>query len=73
MDVFVFTRVQEGYHGEPAITRERKHFSKIIDNTVHSGYATSPYTPILGESMSETGDTERFTEPVYYEHVGQHG
>ena len=27
--VFVFRRVQEGYHGEPAITRERKHFSKI--------------------------------------------
>ena len=29
MGGFVFRRVQEGYHGEPAITRERKHFSKI--------------------------------------------
>ena len=29
MGVFVLRRVQEGHHGEPAITRERKHFSKI--------------------------------------------
>ena len=29
MGVSVFIRVQEGYHGEPAITQERKHFSKI--------------------------------------------
>ena len=29
MGGFVFRRVQEGYHSEPAITRERKHFSKI--------------------------------------------
>ena len=29
MGGFVFRRVQEGYNGEPAITRERKHFSKI--------------------------------------------
>ena len=29
MGGFVFRRVQEGYNGEPAITQERKHFSKI--------------------------------------------
>ena len=29
MGGFVFRRIQESYHGEPAITRERKHFSKI--------------------------------------------
>ena len=29
MGGFVFRRVQEGYHGEPAITRERNHFSTI--------------------------------------------
>ena len=28
MGVFVFRRVHEGYHGEPAITRERKHFTQ---------------------------------------------
>ena len=32
MGVFVFRRVQEGYHGEPAITREQKHFSKIHES-----------------------------------------
>ena len=32
MGAFVFRRVQEGHHGEPAITRERKHFSKIHES-----------------------------------------
>ena len=32
MGVFVFRIVQEGHHGEPAITRERKHFSKIHES-----------------------------------------
>ena len=32
MGVSVFRRVQEGHHGEPAITRERKHFSKIHES-----------------------------------------
>ena len=32
MSVFVFRRVQEGHHGEPAITRERKHLSKIHES-----------------------------------------
>ena len=32
MGVSVFRRVQEGYHGEPAITLERKHFSKIHES-----------------------------------------
>ena len=30
MGASVFRRVQEGHHGEPAITRERKHFSKAL-------------------------------------------
>ena len=29
MGVSVFRRIQEGHHGEPAITRERKHFSNL--------------------------------------------
>ena len=32
MGVSVFRRVQDGHHGEPAITRERKHFSKIHES-----------------------------------------
>ena len=36
MGVSVFRRVQEGYHGEPAITRERKHFRKICPSDCKS-------------------------------------
>ena len=32
MGVLVFRRVQKGNHGEPAITRERKHFSEIHES-----------------------------------------
>ena len=31
---------------------------KIIDNTVHSGYATSPYTPIWSVAVCATDVTD---------------
>ena len=45
---FVFrTAVQEGHHGEPAITRERKHFSKIHESHCKPIYVLSLFTVTL--------------------------
>ena len=44
---FVFRRVQEGYHGETAITREQKHFSKFHDQIAIHRCALHPVDTIL--------------------------